>query len=123
MLEEIEAAKVPRVRVFNKIDQVGDARTQKLLAAELRAQYPRCIVMSAVNADDVAKLHKSIRAFFARKLVKAELFLPWSAQQLRGELFANCEVLEERAENDGAHFSVRGEREALKVLRERIEQA
>ncbi len=123
VLEEIEAAKVPRVRVFNKIDQVGDARTQKLLAAELRAQYPRCIVMSAVNADDVAKLHKSIRAFFARKLVKAELFLPWSAQQLRGELFANCEVLEERAENDGAHFSVRGERKALKVLRERIEQA
>ena len=123
VLEEIEAGKVPRLRVFNKIDQVGDAKAQKERAAALRAQYPRCVVMSAVNGDDVAKLHKSIRAFFGRKLVKAELFLPWSAQQLRGELFANCEVLEERAENDGAHFSVRGERKAIEVLREQIDKA
>jgi GTP-binding protein HflX len=79
--------------------------------------------MSAVDKDDVAKLHKAIRAFFAKRLVKAELFLPWSAQQLRGELFANCEVLEERADSDGASFSVRGERKALEALRERIGQA
>jgi GTP-binding protein HflX len=79
--------------------------------------------MSAVDKDDVAKLHKTIRAFFAKRLVKAELFLPWSAQQLRGEVFSNCEVLEERAETEGAFFRVRGERKDIDGLRERIEQA
>ena len=120
VLDEIGASKVPRLRVFNKIDQAGDAAGQANREMALRAQYPKCIVMSAVRESDIAKLQKSIRAFFQRKLVKAELLLPWSAQQLRGDLFANCEVLEERAEAEGAFFSVRGERETIETLRERI---
>ena len=123
VLEEIGADKVPRLRVFNKIDRVGDAKAQRARAKALRAQYPKCIVMSAVDTDDVDKLRKTIRAFFGKRLVKAELFLPWSAQQLRGELFAVCQVIEERADADGAHFSVRSERKDLEVLREHIAQA
>jgi GTP-binding protein HflX len=123
VIEEIDAGKVPRLRVFNKIDQVGDAKAQAARTKALRAQYPKCIVLSAVDSDDVAKLHKTIRAFFSRRLVKAELFLPWSAQQLRGELFAQCQVLEERADAEGAHFRVRGERKDIDGLRERIGQA
>jgi GTP-binding protein HflX len=123
VIEEIDAGKVPRLLVFNKIDQVGDAKVQKERAKALRVQFPKCIVMSAVDKDDVSKLHKTIRAFFAKRLVKAELFLPWSAQQLRGEVFSNCEVLEERAETEGAFFRVRGERKDIDGLRERIEQA
>ncbi len=123
VLAEIHAGKLPRLRVFNKIDQVDDAKEQAAFAKALRAKFPKCIVMSAVDKDDVAKLHKAIRAFFAKRLVKAELFLPWSAQQLRGELFANCEVLEERADSDGASFTVRGERKVIETLREKIGQA
>jgi GTP-binding protein HflX len=123
VLEEIDAGTVPRLRVFNKIDRVGDAKAQKERAKALRAQFPKCIVLSAVDKDDIAKLHKTIRAFFGKRLVKAELFLPWSAQHLRGELFAVCQVLGERADTEGAHFSVRGERKDLDGLRERIGQA
>jgi GTPase len=123
VLEEIDADKVPRLRVFNKIDQVGDARAQAKRAKELRAQFPMCIVMSAVDQDDVAKLRKAIRAFFAKRLVRAELFLPWSAQRLRGELFAVCEVLEERADEKGTFIRVRGERKDIEGLKERIGQA
>jgi GTPase len=122
VLSEIGADKVPRLRVFNKIDQVGDKKAQTERAKALRAQYPKCIVMSAVDEDDVAKLRKAIRAFFAKKLVKAELFVPWSAQQLRGEIFATCEVLEESADGEGALFRVRGERGDIEGLRERIGQ-
>jgi len=123
VLAEIAADQVPRLRIFNKIDQVGDAKAQAARAKALRAQFPKCIVMSAVDPDDVARLRKAIRTFFSRRLARAELFLPWSAQQLRGELFATCEVLEERADGEGAHFRVRAEREALAALRERISQA
>jgi GTPase len=123
VLEEIDADKVPRLRVFNKIDQVGDAKAQAMRAKALRAQFPKCIVMSAVDKNDITKLHKAIRAFFARHLVKAELFLPWSTQQLRGELFALCEVLEERADTEGALFRVRGQRKVIDDLRERIRLA
>ncbi len=123
VLEDIDAGKVPRLRVFNKIDQVGDAKARAMRAKELRTQFPKCIVMSAVDTNDIAKLHKAIRGFFARHLVKAELFLPWSMQQMRGEMFALCEVLEERADTEGAMFRVRGQRKDIDDLRERIRQA
>ena len=125
VLEEIGAGTVPRIRVFNKIDMVGGlTETARAAQAEreaaLRAQYPDCIVMSARRESDVAKLHATIRAFFQRGLVEEELFLPWSAQQLRGKIFASCEVLEERADNDGAFLRVRGESDTVKALREQL---
>ena len=122
VLEEIGAQVVPRIRVFNKIDHVGDAMAQVECEAALRAQYPDCIVMSARRSDDIAKLHEAIVAFFRQDLVEAELFLPWSAQQLRGQIYANCEVLEERADGEGAFFRVRGEPNAVKGLREQLGQ-
>ncbi len=122
VLKEIDAQDVPRLRIFNKIDHVGDAAAQAEREAALRADYPGCIVMSARRPDDVAKLHQAIVAFFQKALIEAELFLPWSAQQLRGEIFARCEVLEERADEEGAFFRVRGELDTLNGLQEQLSQ-
>ncbi len=113
VLDEIGAEGVPRLYVFNKIDRGGDE-------AALRALYPKCVVMSARREGDIAKLRAAIVAFFQKDLVETELFLPWSAQKLRGEIFSNCEVLEERGGNDGTFFKVRGEPEAVKRLREQL---
>ena len=65
VLEEIEADHVPRIRVFNKIDHVGDAAAQAECAAALQAQYPGCVV-SARRPDDVTQLHQTIVAFSSR---------------------------------------------------------
>jgi GTP-binding protein HflX len=123
VLAEIGAQDVPRLLLFNKIDRAGDVAVQAEREAALRAQYPGCIVMSAKRESDVAKLREAIVAFFQRHLVEAELFLPWSAQKLRGQIFATCTVLEERADADGAFLRVRGEPEALARLREQLGEA
>ena len=120
VLAEISADTLPRLRIFNKIDHVGNEAAQVECTARLREQYPDCVVMSAVRPDDVACLHQIIVDFFQAALVEAELFIPWSAQQLRGELFANCQVLAERADENGAFFSIRGEQAAIDSLRERL---
>ena len=117
MLAEIGASAVPRLLVFNKIDRAGDAAVQAEREAVLRARYPGCIVMSARRQGDIAKLREAIAGFFQQRLVEAELFLPWSAQNLRGQIFATCTVLEERADGEGAFLRVRGEPEAVKRLR------
>ncbi|MBS1130867.1 MAG: GTP-binding protein HflX [Proteobacteria bacterium] len=123
VLHEIGADAVPRIRVFNKIDHVGDSEAQAECEAALREKYPDCVVMSARRPDEVARLRLTIISFFQQGLVEAELFLPWSAQQLRGELYASCEVLEERADEEGAFFRVRGEPDTLMILREQFAQA
>ncbi|HVJ22960.1 MAG TPA: GTPase HflX [Burkholderiales bacterium] len=109
VLDEIGAKAVPRLLVFNKIDRGGDA-------AALRAKYPGSIVMSARNEADIATLREAIIAFFERDLIEAEIFLPWSAQNRRGEIFSNCKVLEERSDGEGAFLRVRGESEAVRRL-------
>jgi GTP-binding protein HflX len=113
VLGEIGAGAVPRLLVFNKIDRGGDE-------AALRAKYPGCIVLSAKRDGDVEKLRAAIIAVFRERLVEAELFLPWTAQKLRGEIFATCEVLEERADSEGAFLRVRGEAAAVRQLREKF---
>lgn len=120
VLEEIEADTVPRIRVFNKIDYVGDAAAQAECEAALRLKYPDCIVMSARRPDEVAMLRQKIVDFFQQDLVEAELFLPWSAQQLRGKIYSTCQVLGERSEDEGAFFTVRGELNDINSLREQV---
>jgi GTP-binding protein HflX len=109
VLEEIGAKDVPRLLVFNKIDMGGDEKA-------LRKKYPGCVVISARREADVAKLRAAIEAFFQKRLVEAEIFLPWSAQSKRGEIFASCQVLEERADGEGAFLRVRGAPEDVKRL-------
>ncbi|MGH8764876.1 MAG: GTPase HflX, partial [Burkholderiales bacterium] len=123
VLDEIGAQSVPRLLVMNKIDQAGDEAAQRRLEKALRAAHPSCIVMSARREADVDRLRESIRAFFRSRLVEAELFLPWAAQKLRGEIFADSEVLEERAGSDGTHFRVRGEPEAVQRLRGQLKRS
>ena len=122
VLAEINAQDVPRIRVFNKIDHVGDAAAQAERTAVLQRDYPGCIVISARNPDDVSRLRLAIIGFFQRNLVEAELFLPWSFQHLRGEIFARCDVLDERADERGAFFRVRGEETTVGKLREKLAQ-
>jgi GTPase len=120
VLAEIGAKAVPRLVIFNKIDRAGDKPAQRKLEASLRAKYPESIVMSARLEADIVKLHAAIAAFFQKNLVEAELFLPWSAQNLRGEIFASCKVLEERSDADGAFLRIRGEPDAVKRLRKQF---
>ena len=120
VLDEIGAKGVPRLLVFNKIDRAGETAGE--LEAMLRSKYPGCIVMCARREPDVARLREAIAAFFQRDLVEAELFLPWSAQKMRGEVFATCKVLEERTDSEGVLLRVRGAPETVKRLRDRFGQ-
>jgi GTP-binding protein HflX len=107
VLAEIGADIVPRIRVFNKIDYLTDVAAQAERTAELHTNYPGCIVLSAQSEEDIKNLHQTIMQFFQKDLIESEIFLPWSAQELRGEIFASCAVLEERADAAGAFFRLR----------------
>ncbi|ADQ83203.1 GTPase HflX [Methylovorus sp. MP688] len=120
VLEEINADDVPRIRVFNKIDHVGDAAAQAEREAALKAQYPDCVVMSARRPDDVARLHKMIVAFFQRDLIETEIFVPWAQQQLLGEIYATCQVRGERSDEQGTFFQICGEASVLERLQQKL---
>ena len=84
-------------------------------------EAPRVLLMTVVVLPFVVlpavTILVSLAAFFARDMVEAELRVPWDRQQLRGEIFAACEVVEERAEADGAVFRVRARPDTIERLR------
>jgi len=116
LLDEIGAREVPRLLIFNKVDRVGDAAAEEAARAALLARWPDAVVMSARREHDVAVLRERLIAFFARDLVEGEVLLPYDRQALRGEIFAVCDVLEERYEDDGIHVRVRAHPSSLERL-------
>lgn len=120
VLEDIGANIVPRIRIFNKIDFVGDVAAQAAREAALQARYPDCVVMSARRPEEVAKLRHKIVTFFQQGLVEAEVFLPWSEQQMRGEIYASCQVLDENSNDNGSLLKIRGESNVVGKLTQRF---
>ena len=117
VLADIGAADIPRLIIFNKIDRVGDAAAEEAAARALTERWPEAFVMSARRPEDVARLRMRLCAFFSRDLVQGEVRVPYHRQQLRSEIFASCEVLGERYQEDVIIFDVRAHPAVLERLR------
>jgi GTP-binding protein HflX len=115
VLAEIGAGQVPRLLVLNKIDRC--AEDEATTCARVAQRWPEAVVMSAVRPEDVADLRRTIITFFDRQLVEEELRVPYDRQELRGQIFAHCQVLEERYEESGVVFRVRADPADLARLR------
>jgi GTP-binding protein HflX len=117
VLADIGAGEVPRLLVLNKIDLVGDAPAEEDARRALLERWPDAVVLSARRPGDVTRLREHLLTFFARDLVEGEVRVPYDRQQLRGEIFAGCEVLGERYEDGGVIFRVRAHPSMLERLR------
>jgi GTP-binding protein HflX len=117
VLAEIGAGYVPRLHVFNKVDRVGDVQAEARATQALLNRWPEAVVMSARRPEDVTHLRERLLAFFSRDMVEEDLHVPYSRQQLRGEIFAACEVLGERYTEDGVVFRVRASAEFMERWR------
>jgi GTP-binding protein HflX len=117
VLADIGAGEIPRLIILNKIDRVGDPAAEAAATSVLAARWPDAFVMSARRPLDVVRLRARLIAFFARDLVHGEVRVPYDRQQLRGEIFASCEVLGERYQEDAVIFDVRAHPAVLERLR------
>jgi len=116
VLAEIGAGDVPRLLLFNKIDRVGSPEAEETATRALMQRWPEAMVLSARRPDDVTKLHARLVSFFTRDLVEGDVHVPYDRQQLRGEIFAACEVLAESYDDAGVIFRVRARPETLERL-------
>jgi GTP-binding protein HflX len=116
VLSDIGAAHIPRLIIFNKMDRTGDIAAEAAATQALLARWPDAVVMSARRPEDIAALRTRLIAFFSQTLVHGEVRVPYHRQHLRGEIFASCEVLGERYQEDVVIFEVRARPEVLERL-------
>lgn len=99
VLESIGAEKVPRIKVFNKIDLDEALRPDIIYNDEGVAESVWLSVEKGLGID---LLHQAIGSFFQRNHLEIELLLPPKEGRLRGELFNLDAVTAEEYTDDGA---------------------
>ncbi len=112
VLREIGAEVVPSRLLLNKIDRVSEAD-----CAALRANHPSAILLSAKSPEDVAALRETIITFFEAAMVDDQIVLPYTKQELLGDVYDNARVLSEDYDITGRIMKVRGLPGAIARLR------
>lgn len=115
VLAEIGAADHPRLLILNKSDLLDSDQR-----AALGREFPDAVVMSARSAEDVARLHARIEAFFEGSMEEEEFLIPYDQQAKVALLHERCRVLSERYAEDGAHILVRAPAALLGGLRREL---
>lgn len=103
VLEEIGAHEKPTMLVFNKSDMV----TNFLLPKLLERRYIDCVVVSALNPSDMARLRQSIYAFFDRDMVEMEIRVPYEDVWLSSQIHEYSKVLEKKYLAKSTKFRIR----------------
>jgi GTP-binding protein HflX len=115
VLREIEADDSPSIVLLNKIDLVSPEAREALCA-----EFPDALAVSSRDPADVARVHARIVAFFERDMIEEELFVPYARQALVARAHETMRVLDERFEDEGTRFRVRGPASAIEKLRAAI---
>jgi len=98
VLESIEADKIPVVRVFNKIDRIGQpARVQRD-----EARKPLSVSVSARTGAGIEELREAISDLLAAERIDRWIELQARDGRLRAQLFELGVVSEERIAENGA---------------------
>ncbi len=97
VLESLGAGELPRVTVFNKLDQVRD-RTD---LAPLWQVEPTGVAISVKTGDGLEELHAAIQRHIASVENRVSILLPHHARNMLGEIRAKATVLSEFYTEEG----------------------
>lgn len=119
VLDELGASKLPSVVVFNKIDLLEEDG----LLNKLRADFPNCIAISALNPENVVFLCERIGQIVGQTRVEEfDLFIPYKAAGVLSALYEAGQILIREDEPEGVRITVRLEPATANRLHKRLEQ-
>jgi GTP-binding protein HflX len=115
VLGEVDASNIPTLIAFNKIDKVEAA-----VQAELLAEFPDALTVSAHDPADAQRVRAALVAFFEADYTEAVLEIPFARGQLIGEIHAQARVLSQSYTADGSVLNVRARAKLVEGWRQRL---
>ena len=103
ILEELGLQKIPRLLVWNKIDQIGDVPARDLQPESDRPQ----VEISAVTGDGLDELLEEIERLVTRDYVLDTFLIPYDRLDQLTELRQSAQILGERYEEAGLRVTAR----------------
>nr|BFD30993.1 GTPase HflX [Pigmentibacter ruber] len=104
------------VHIFNKIDKVEDSVIQSV-----KLEYANSLFISTKNTTDVKTVYQFIQEFFEQEMTDESVFVPYQTMGAVGEIREKFRVINERYENEGTYFLLRGKKEYFQRLKERYQ--
>lgn len=115
VLAEVGANETPSLLVLNKRDRLTPEKTQ-----ELRTEYPDAIMISTRDKDDLNHLRDRIMSYFETDMHDDDIFVPYTAKGIIGEIRGKMKVLSESYDEKGVNLKVRSHAETIANLKKKI---
>ncbi len=115
VLSEVGATETPSLLVLNKKDRLSDDQISELIK-----EYPEAVMISTRSKDDLKMLRDKIMSYFESHMIDEEIFVPYTAQGVVGEIRAKMRVLSESYNEHGVLYKVRSSEENLAQIKKKI---
>ncbi len=115
VLAEVGAQDIPNFLVLNKRDCLNEMQ-----AFALQKEFPEAIMISTRNKDDLKILREKIMSYFESHMQDEDLFVPYSAQGIIGEIRSKMRVLEELYNENGVILKVRSSTENISQIKKKF---
>jgi GTP-binding protein HflX len=116
VLQEVGATETPRLLILNKRDRLS---SEEMVA--LKNELPEAVMISTRDKSDLRMLRDKIMSYFERDMVDQDLFIPYTAQGIVGEVRAKLRVLGETYNEAGVTFKVRGNTDVISQFKKKLD--
>jgi len=115
VLAEVGVEDSKKLLVLNKSDKLSIEQQQALMA-----EFPDAMMTSALNPDDVSKLHQYIVDVSQQEMIEDEIIIPYTTKGIIGEIRSSMSVTKEEYEYEHVKLTVRANAIDLKKLKKRM---
>ncbi len=116
VLREVGVEGTPHLLLLNKSDRLN-AEQQ----ATLRDEFPDAMLISTRQPEDIQALRERIMQFAESGMVEEEIFVPYTAKGIVGEVRARMRIVHESYEAGGIRLRVRSKAADLDRLKKMIQ--
>jgi len=102
VLREVGVEDTPHLLLLNKSDRLNEEQKQSL-----RNEFPDAMLLSTRRPEDIQTLRERILQFAESGMIEEELFVPYTAKGIVGEIRSTMRVVHESFEADGIRLRVR----------------
>lgn len=120
-LARLGAERIPRFYVFNKLDRV-DAKPARARLRSISGPHPYTLVSSHDEAA-VARLKQALVKAARGGHQRARVFVPYAATEVTQRVYAECRVLDSRAEPHGLRLLIEGPGRVVAEIRRASQEA
>jgi GTPase len=115
VLGEVGASDTPSLLILNKRDRLNAEQAQALMQ-----EYPDAVMISTRDKDDLKMLRDKILSYFETNMQDEDIFVPYMAKGIIGEIRSKMKVLGESYDEKGVRLKVRSHAETIEQIKKKI---